>query len=253
MADGNIFLACPSYDGTAEFMGARCAWLSATKTRRLRTESYASSLLTRNCNTLWCDALNNRAKQQFKWFAMLHADIVPEDWWLDKLIDEAEKYDADLMSAVVPMKSHDGVTSTGISQPGRSETYFCRLTMQQIHHPDFPVSFGIGEAADALERLPPELRIENVPREFLFVNTGCMVCRIDKPWATEVWFENEDTIINVNGTWRAVGSSEDWIFSKRVAQQGGKVMATRIVNLIHRGVTSFSSAATWGHARDLGS
>jgi hypothetical protein len=183
---------------------------------------------------------------------MLHADVIPEDWWLDKLIDEAERYDADLMSAVVPMKTQHGVTSTGISKPGRKETYFCRLTMQQIHHSDFPATFGIAEAADALERLPPELRIDKVPREFLFVNTGCMVCRIDKPWATEVWFENEEAIVNVNGAWQAVGNSEDWVFSKRVAQKGGKVMATRAVNLIHKGTATYSSTATWGQARDLG-
>jgi hypothetical protein len=252
MARDNVLLACPMYDGSMDFHTAKGVFYSASKSHCVQVQIAASSMVARNCNSLWCDALNHRHSANLKWFAMLHSDIAPEAWWLDTLIEEAEKWDADLMSAVVPMKSMHGVTSTGLAMPQERHRYFCRLTTQQVRHTEFPDTFGLSEAAEALERLPGELRINNVPRERLLVNTGCMVCRVDRPWATDVWFENEDRIVNINGQWEAVGQSEDWIFALRVAEQGGKVMATRTVNVVHKGRADYSSQAIWGQPRDLG-
>ena len=45
---------------------------------------------------------------------MLHDDVVPEAFWLDKLIAELELHSADVMSAVVPVKSGNGLTSTAV-------------------------------------------------------------------------------------------------------------------------------------------
>ena len=44
--------------------------------------------------------------------------------------------------------------------------------------------------------------------------------------------------------------SEDWYFSHRVAQEGGKVMATRILKLIHNGVADYPSDKVWGQPRE---
>jgi hypothetical protein len=40
------------------------------------------------------------------------------------------------------------------------------------------------------------------------------------------------------------------MFSKRVAASGGKVMATKALNVIHHGMTKFPSTSVWGHRRD---
>jgi hypothetical protein len=248
----NVLLTCPLYDGSLNCNAAKAMFYEASRLHQVGVVYAASSMVARNCNSLWCDALNHRQSANLKWFAMLHSDAAPDAWWIDTLIAEAEKHDADLMSAVVPMKSVHGVTSTGIGKPQERHRYFCRLTTQQVRHPDFPDTFGIAEAAEALERLPGDLRIANVPRERLLVNTGCMVCRVDRPWATRVWFENEDRIVQVNGQWEPVGQSEDWIFALRVGEEGGKVMATRRVNVVHRGVADYSSQAVWGQPRDIG-
>lgn len=245
----NVFLACPTYNGQLDFATARSLYHTASQNHRVHVMAGAASLLTANCNALWCMALNNRA--HLTWFAMLHADIEPEHWWLDKLIAEAEAHQADLMSAVVPMKNFDGLVSTAIARPGGDSHIFCRLTMQQVRHPLFPDTFGIHEAADALEQLPPPLQVRDVPREALLANTGCFICRLDRPWSEQVWFSLVDGIEKVNGLWQHVTLSEDWVFSGRVARHGGKVMATRTVSLAHRGITAFESTNVWGHPRDI--
>jgi hypothetical protein len=195
-------------------------------------------------------ALNTRQANDLQWFAMLHSDIGPEPYWLDKLIAEAEKHGADMLSAVVPIKSQDGLTSTAILKPGEPFGAFMRLTMSQVRHPAFPDTFDIHMAVDALASLPEELRETDLPREALLVNTGCMVLRLDRPWADErLWFDDLNGIIRVNGELHPVCKSEDWNFSHRVAQEGGKVMATRTIKLTHRGTTDYPSDQIWGLSR----
>src|SRR4051812_1607979 len=105
----NVFLACPTYDGTLSTLTARNIWGTATQQHRISPLSEGLSLLPWNCNRHWCAALNHRRSDQLQWFAMLHADVAPEPWWLDKLIAEAEKQGADLLSAIVPIKDERGL------------------------------------------------------------------------------------------------------------------------------------------------
>src|SRR5262245_13324495 len=108
----SVFLACPQYEGKLSGETARCLWETPSQKHTVRVGTSSFSLLAYNCNALWCLALNNQRSLGLEWFAMLHADIVPEPWWIDKLIAEAERHGADFMSAVVPIKNHSGVTST---------------------------------------------------------------------------------------------------------------------------------------------
>ena len=125
--------------------------------------------------------------------------------------------------------------------------------MAQLLHPAFPETFDIHAAVEALARLPDDLREEGLPREALLVNTGCMVLRLDRPWADErLWFDDLNGIERVNGELQAVCKSEDWYFSHRVAQEGGQVMATKRVKLTHRGFCHFPSDHAWGQPRDVG-
>ena len=88
--------------------------------------------------------------------------------------------------------------------------------------------------------------------EALLVNTGCMIVRCDQPWATKVWFDDLNGVEQrADGKWYPVVKSEDWHFSHRVAQEGGKVMATRLIKLHHRGSVDFRSTQAWGKPRDL--
>jgi hypothetical protein len=151
----------------------------------------------------------------------------------------------------VPIKNELGLTSTAILLPGGPLGGFYRLTMAQVLHPKFPVTFDIQSVVNALEHLLAGLRETGLPADALLVNTGCMVVRLDRPWADErIWFEDLNRIVKINSEWQAVCKSEDWNFSHRVAQEGGKVMATKSIDLTHRGVSDYSSSRIWGRPRD---
>jgi hypothetical protein len=242
-----VLIGVPTYGLLSMgWIAARQLWAFGTR-RTFTVEMGQSSLISYNCNFLWCAALNRRGEGH-EWFAMLHTDIEPADWWIDSLIAEAEKHGADLVSAVVPKKDASGLTTTCIGTPQRP---MCNLTQAQVQHPTFPDTFDLPMAIEALARLPEPLRVAELPgASHLLVNTGCFVCRLDRPWVEQVWFDQTDSIERVNGTWRPVMCSEDWNFSRRVAQAGAKVMATRTVNLTHRGHYGFPSNAVWGQERD---
>jgi hypothetical protein len=245
-----VYLACPLYDGTVQFGAARGIW-NSSRLHQVQIGTMKFSLIPLNCSTHWCIALNMRKDHDLKWFAMLHADVCPDLWWIDTLIAEAEKHGADMMSAGVPLKDDSGLMSMGVYKPGGVFGDCHRLSLSQFLHPAFPDTFGIYECVEALGHLPNEMRVPGLPRESLLVNTGCMVVRIDKPWATKVWFSDLTAIEEVNGQWTAVSMSEDWYFSRRVGQEGGKVMATRLVKVLHRGTTDFPSDKIWGQPRDM--
>jgi hypothetical protein len=247
----NVLLGCPTYDGTMTSFAAQGIFSTAAREHQIYTAIADFSLVSLNCNRLWCQALNTREAYDLKWFAMLHADVAPEPWWLDKLIAEAERCQADLLSAVVPIKNELGLTSTAVLLPGGPLGAFHRLTMAQVLHPTFPVTFDIHTAVEALASLPEKLRVTGLPTDALLVNTGCMVLRLDRPWADErLWFEDVNRILRINGVLVAVCKSEDWNFSHRVAQEGGKVMATKSIKLTHRGISDYSSSQIWGKPRD---
>lgn len=211
------------------------------------------SLLANSYNTLWCRAINNRSKLNLKWFAMLHADVVPQDLWLDTLIDLAEQYGADVMSAIVPIKEKTGVTSTAIS--GVDEfTMHTRLTQRQINNKQWPATFDIEILRASMESMPAsdeETKIFVPLDARLLVNTGCMVCRLDKEWCNNVEFTINDRIVTLlGGSCRAEVEPEDWYFSRRVAEMGGRVMATREVKTEHIGTIPYASGEVWGDVID---
>lgn len=235
---GGIFLGTMTHDGKLDYIMARAFYAVPTREREVFWTLKQSSLLAEAYNHLWCKALNLRKEHNLKWFAILHADIRPEDFWCDKLIAEAEKYNADVMSAVVPIKEPSGVTSTAI---GTSNHYqrAGRLTMKQIWQPETKETFSIDDVAP------------NLYEQYqLLVNTGCFVCRLDQPWCENVHFTINDRVIKMNGQFLSQVEPEDWFFSRRVAEEGGLVMATRAVKLEHIGGRSYHSDQVWGEMVD---
>src|SRR5262245_60422469 len=144
----NVFLAVPTYDGTITTLSARNVWATASQNHIVLPATEDFSLIPLNCNRHWCRALNTREANRLQWFAMLHADVGPEPYWIDRLIAEAEKQGADLLSAVVPIKNQYGFTSTAIYRPGGPVGRFYRLSMSQVLHPSFPETFDIHAAVE---------------------------------------------------------------------------------------------------------
>src|SRR5262245_17498739 len=107
----------PGYDGRGDIGAALGFWHTACKGMRNVQNIYrGGSLLASNFNRIWCYALNLvHHGERVDYFAMLHDDIDPEKYWLDKLIDELEAQELDLLSVVVPIKDRRGMTSTALA------------------------------------------------------------------------------------------------------------------------------------------
>jgi hypothetical protein len=248
-----IFLCTVSHNGQIDARMAGIFYSMASRERFMNIHHQQTSLLASGLNKLWCKALNDREQYGYKWFALLHADIVPERFFLDKLIEQAEAFDADVMSAVVPIKGPDGVTSTALSGPDEF-TRLTRLTVSQVYDPEWPMTFDAWGTLSALKKKGLSIDDKAAANCKLLVNTGCMITRIDREWCAHVEFTINDRIITLaGGKLLEQVEPEDWYFSLRVAQLGGKVMATKAVKLEHVGTMSYHSHTVWGKEIDPGS
>jgi hypothetical protein len=238
MADENIrvFLGRPGYG--EEPAGAGRGLYKASrgkicgKTPQILICEQNGSLLAQNFNALWCMALNECAKGEgVDYFAMLHSDIMPDDGWVDVLIEELEAKELDVLGTPVPIKDQNGLTSLALAHDsGDPFRVQARLTMTEIY------------------QLPETFTSEDLGRPLL-LNTGCWVCKFDPEWARKVRFTINDAIAfnPKTGTYFAQVEPEDWYFSRLCHELGLKIGATRKVKLNHIGKAAFGNAEAWGN------
>lgn len=224
------FLGMPGY-GRMTCDAARALWRASRDMDDVLAEYRQGSLLAANFNALWCTALNMlHAGRPPKYFAMLHDDIGPQDWWLDELIAELEERDLDVLGVVVPIKDNRGITSIALDRDGSSCWLpLCRLSMAEILS------------------LPSTFTSDDVGHPLL-LNTGCWVCRFDPEWVTKVHFTINDKIVfnkSLNG-YQAITEPEDWFFSRLCHEIGLKLGATRKIEVTHRGEYEFGNTNVWG-------
>jgi SAM-dependent methyltransferase len=202
------------------------------------------SLLGQQFNLLWTRAQNFRRRDpRVTYFAMLHADIEPDAaFWVDVLIGELEAHDADVVSAVVPIKTQDGYTSTAMDEPGDRWVPRRRLTMREVHK--LPPTFS----ADDVRAMLGE---EEAGPGCLLVNTGCWVCRLDRRWVEYAYFTINDRVVRMpDGDLSVEVEPEDWHLSRLLGRFGAKVLATRKVGLTHHGSGGFTNDQPWGKEQD---
>jgi hypothetical protein len=197
-----------------------------------------TSVLESTFNELWVAALNARAECKPRYFAMLHDDVCPEHFWLDKLVEELEKHDADIVSAVMPIRDLHGMTTTGATDPDDIwSTQLRRLSVKEALK--LPKTFGIEDLHDGVFS---ECSGRN---QCLLVGTGCWVCRFDSPWVDDIVWRLESQNVLVDGTWSHRRQSEDWLFSIDAHKLGLKALATTAVKMYH-GDTWFNNHSPWG-------
>lgn len=191
------------------------------------------SLLGNNFNRLWTWALNEHVGDgpPVDYFGMIHADVEPEMWWLDKMIVEMERCDYDVISAVIPLKDLHGITSTALARPdGDPWNPLCRLTMKEVY-----------------DKLPPTFDQSHTGHPLL-LNTGLWVCRFSKLAEHGLHFTINDRIIfdQKRNQFIAEVESEDWNFSRLCHELGLRLAATRKIDLNHSGSLSFPNTNPWG-------
>lgn len=186
-----------------------------------------SSAQCMTMNLMLAKALDLRDDgQKMDYMVYWHSDIIPENFWLDPMIEIAEKSGADVVSAISPIKDPQGLTSTAIDeQVGDSDPYWRvrRLTMRELYE------------------LPPSF---THPK--LLVNTGLMLIDLSRPWVQDAYFSFEDSIIKYRGRRTPVLMPEDWKFSRLANKAGAKLWATREIKLTHIGEHGYTNAQPWG-------
>jgi hypothetical protein len=248
MSQRHIFLGMPGY-GSQTAAASRAYWRccqDVTDGRRCPSNEHRdkvyqqtqiSSLLAANMNTLWARARNMVHRGgRLDYFAMLHDDIGTEDWWLDKLIDELEANDLDILGVVSPIKDQRGITSTAIDNKDGDPWDLVRLTMDEVY------------------KLPPTFTSQDVGGDLL-LNTACWVCRFDKfsEWPFYFTINDEITYCPKRDEYVANVESEDWFFSRLCHKAGMKVGATRKIALFHEGNAKYINTQPWGSQRyDIG-
>ena len=222
MSQAKIFVAMPSYGQISAKAGAR--FWHASRQRGVRYVQEGCSLLAHNFNALWCTALNSDPRPDY--FAMQHADIEPQEHWLDTLIEELDAHDLDVLSVVIPFKSPDGLTSTAIGDgPCEPRMPARRLVMREV------------------QQLPETFTSEDVGGPLL-INTGLWVCRFGD-WAQDVCFTINDWVEpDSTGFYRCYVEPEDWNFSRQLHRLGVRVGATRKIAAKHWGEVGFDNQWT---------
>jgi len=226
-----VVIGMPRYGYTAHFDSVRAAlcWATSGACEVIGIFSPGTSLLNHCFNKCWVQALNMR-KAGATHFAMLHSDIAPDAGWLDVLVGELLRLDADVVSCVVPIKNNRGLTSTAVQ------------VSEDLWGPPMPRRLTMREAFE----LPQTFGSEDVGGPIL-LNTGCWVCDLTKPWCENVWFESLERILKKpDGDFIEQCISEDWLFSARLHYKNAKLYATRKVQLKHIGETEFSNGHPWG-------
>lgn len=230
----NVFLGMPGYGNqTAE--AGRGFWRASQK-HDVKNAYRNGSLLAANFNALWCDALNLvHEGHKVDYFAMLHDDIGPDDYWLDTLIDELESNKLDVLGVAVPIKDTRGVTSLAVDS-GNNWRPACRLTMHEVYElPEVFTSKDIGAP--------------------LLLNTGCWVCKFDPSWVTKIHFTINDRIVfdqsqnKGKGGYIAEVEPEDWFVSRLFHELKLNIGATRKIGVDHRGSMVFGNARPWGSSK----
>ncbi len=226
-----IFACMPTY-GAMDPSPAHALYMLATEHpgRVMYPPVTRGSLLANVFNVLWTQGLEARDHHGVTHFAMLHADVVPQLGWADKLLAECERLQADVVSCVLPIKDGRGVTSTAIDNPADPWRPLRRLTMREVAR--LPETFTAADAGH--------------PGRRLLVNTGCWIADLRKPWADDAYFTIQDRRVIRNGKRDVETIPEDWNFSRQVQDAGGRVYATRAVHANHLGAAMYPNQGAWG-------
>lgn len=224
-----IFVGTPRR-GEAAHAASTVAAIAASQLYPSVVGVASGSLLTHNFNNLLAAALNTPAATHF---AMIHDDVCPDPFWADTLLEEMIDHDADLVSAVVPLKNRSGLTSTAVEGP--DEWHPRPLSLREVF----------------------ETERETFSRPTILLNTGLMLLRLDRLYdqfrSTEMGYDfvapvfrqRDEIMIRPGGRFEAVMKPEDFDFTRQVRRAGGRVFATRRVGLYH-GEKQYHNRSVWG-------
>jgi hypothetical protein len=245
MSLGELIVSRPKFQVVVGFPhgGGPCMGPATAHALYRATQHHNGALVTASGS--WCNfnrclaiALTMATQGKCTHFAMLHSDVSPQEFWVDTLIEECERLNADMVSVVIPIKDPRGVTTSGIGNPANRWHPLKRFTMAEVYK--LPETFNAEDAGFA--GLP------------LLHSHGCFLADLRKPlWFTMrgeelalAWDFTQRIVKSDAGEYGVEGESEDWQWSRVLHDLGAKTYITRKVRLNHEGSFSFPNTGPWG-------
>ena len=236
-----VLLCMPRASNSVDFDAAMAFFNSSAVDSPLDVlnNSPCTTALCCTFNIGWAIALERYERGECDFFAMQHDDVRPCVGYLDELHADLIASGADVLSAVVPIKDHRGLSSTAVDDTG-DPWHPRRLTFKQ------------------LRKLPEIIYDEDVGGPLL-LNTGCWMVRLG-PWALEenldgtfkFRFDTDNKIYRDprTGKIRVGFIPEDWDASRQFRAAGLKLAASRRLVVGHYGGMNWSSGDVWGWEHD---
>lgn len=194
----------------------------------VRRELHSSSFLPGNFNSILARALDLRDEGKVTHIAMQHDDVSPPGWWLSDLYHELILRNAEVMSAVIAIKSkdrHEGKTSTAVGRLDDPWRIVRHIRVEDL--PDLPATFCTKHVAKE-------------PDEILLINTGLWIADLHAPWLDEFeGFTTHARIVRHENHRESQWRTEDWEWSRFLATQQARYYATTRVAAEHLGVDSW--------------
>lgn len=215
-----VYIGCPTYNGYVHMGTCQAVFLASNQHMPDQVRFIKTSLLPNGFNQLWTQAINMREAYGITHFAMIHADIVPEYGWLDKLAETMIEGGYTVVSAVAPIKDMTGRTSCAIGTPGHA-TDMTSILLSDIWSGKYP----------------PVITNSDMPEgKILLMNTGLWLADIRDDWckkcsfAIETWTETQSDGMVAYGC-----ISEDWLFSHQLHSLGIPYAVDTRIRLQHDG------------------
>lgn len=208
------------------------------------------SLLAKNFNTLFISAYT----KGYDYFVLHHSDLGVagllggfQGSWVDLLVHRMEQLEAAAMSAVIPIKSPAGHTSTALETVKDDPFSLRRLTIREsercaedyINRADLCELFGVEEDEAGA----------------LLINTGLLIMDLKNfDWAGHKWpgFEIIDSVEwNTKGQPASYTIPEDWQFSRWLHYNTDwDYYCTRELVICHIGYHNYMNNGGWGDDTD---
>jgi len=210
MSNNDVVLSLPRYSNHIDGRHYE-AITHASRKHRIYAVTTRSSIIAQNMNSAWAVALDRAERGECEWFSMLHQDVWAEPGWLDKLLEAAEEYSADVIGAVVALKI---------------SPHKCSLAHGDIYDPQV---FTL----DQVKQIAKE-RGEVFEYPGMYLNTGCFVVNVRRK---DLWdgicFKFTSRIDKVGGKRIPRTACEDHTFSKECYDRGLKVMCHAGIRTVH--------------------
>lgn len=237
----NILVGIPSRDGRGDYVTMGFMFQEIARRGDTWWIPKQDTILTSGHNLLWATALEWRVKYGLKYYLNLHDDVRPSPDFITAMLEIMERSEADVVGCSIAIKDDRGLTSTCVTFVDGHEIWRRRITLREMNQ--LPLFFDVSDVC--------KLFGYDASKCYLGVNTGLMMVRMAPAWVEKLLFHTGDQILKLpDGSFRYQVESEDWFFSRRVHEEGGRIVCTRAFEIQHLGVRKFSNFEMSGYDHD---